>query len=666
MISPAGQRSPDPMEPSFPPAGQFQYDAFQQKAIEVIRQERSLIVSAPTGAGKTLIAEYAIEQSLAKGEKAIYTAPIKALSNQKYRDFFERYGDRIGILTGDVSINAQAPIRIMTTEIYRNTLFEDPERLKETKWVIFDEVHYLDDWERGTVWEESIMFSPLEINLLCLSATVPNLEEFAEWIRTVHGRTIEIIAETHRPVPLRHMFQCQGRIFTHSQDLRKDGYLGRENWSSSSRERKRRLSWRSHPNRLEPLIRHLEEDKQLPAIYFTFGRRRTETLAWELNHMDFLTEEERVKIVSLTNTLYDRYNLREERSALDMLGLIERGIAFHHAGMLPTLKEVIERLFTSRLIKLIFTTETFALGINMPARTVIFDELRKFYGTHFANLRTRDFYQMAGRAGRRGMDKEGFVYVRVNPHDVPYPEVMRILYGKHEPVLSQFNATYATILNLFRQFGTKLIEIYPRSFHHFQSSKHDRRRGQDLLIKKLELLQTLRYTEGESLTPKGEFASWLYGYELMLSELHEASVLDNLSEIDLCSLLAALVYEPRKGTVLAKIRSPINKIREACEETVDSIHSIEQKFRIFPRTKSPHFHLSDAVQTWCRGRSFHDVMELSTADEGEIVRYFRMVIQLLRQLQLAPRSSDSLRAIARNAVPLINRDVVDAEKQLRA
>jgi len=648
------------------PDNVFRYDDFQQKAIDIINREKSLIVSAPTGAGKTLIAEYAIEKALAKHEKTIYTAPIKALSNQKFRDFYQRYGDTIGILTGDVSINPQASILIMTTEIYRNTLFEDPERLKNTSWVIFDEVHYLDDWERGTVWEEAIMFSPPEIKLLCLSATVPNLEEFADWIRTVHKREIEVVTETHRPVPLRNFYQCQGGIFPDEHALKKEGYLGRENWTASGRERRQRLSWRTRPNRLEPLIRSLSREQKLPAIYFTFGRRRTETLAWELSDFNFLDTREKAEVMTMARDLYDRYNLNHERSATEMFSLIERGIAFHHAGMLPTLKEVIERLFTSRLIKLIFTTETFALGINMPARSVIFDELRKFYGTHFANLRTRDFYQMAGRAGRRGMDQEGFVYVRVNPHDIPYSEVMRIIYGKQEPVFSQFNATYATVLNLFRRFGTNLPSIYPQSFHHYQSTQKGRRRGLDLLKQKLELLNEMKYLEAETLTPKGEFASWLYGYELMLSELHSTGFLDHLNETDLSMLLAALVYEPRKGATTTRIKAPIHRLRETCENTLHTIHYREEKYRIYPRTKLTHFHLSDALQAWCRGAKFHQLTELLAVDEGEIVRYFRMVIQLLRQLQFAPHSSAILREKASRAAAMINRDVIDAEKQLRA
>ncbi len=368
----------------------FEYDDFQKKAIAVVDEHRSLMVSAPTGAGKTVIAEYAIEQALERGEEAIYTAPVKALSNQKFRDFKGKYQDKIGILTGDVSINPDAPILIMTTEIYRNTLFEKSNRLDKVKWVIFDEVHYLDDWERGTVWEEAIMFSPSHLELLCLSATVPNISEIADWIRNILNRPIEVITETHRPVPLVHLFQCQGQIVNSFEKLRKEGYRNRENWSFKPMGRHRNFhhSERALPNRIDKLIGHLKSENRLPAIFFSFGRRRTERLAWEIPDFDFLNESERKDVLNLFGNLCEQYDLKGEKSAQDMLPLVERGIAYHHAGMLPTLKEVIERLFTSRLIKLIFTTETFALGINMPARSVVFDELRKFYGTHFANLKT--------------------------------------------------------------------------------------------------------------------------------------------------------------------------------------------------------------------------------------------------------------------------------------
>ncbi len=647
---------------------EFRLDSFQQQAVEWIDKDHSLLISAPTGSGKTLIAEKAIEKALSRGASVIYTAPIKALSNQKFRDFQARFGpDKVGILTGDVSINAGAPLLIMTTEIYRNSLFENSERIKRTHWVIFDEVHYMDDYERGTVWEEAILFTPPEIRILALSATIPNVRELATWMQTAHDRPVAVIEETKRPVPLHFFYQCQGHFFTNLKSLRKDGYYSRDNWELSPRERRRGFrQMRAKPNRLSELLDHLIREDRLPAIYFAFSRKRTAHLAWEIAHYDLLSKNERSRVTELFDELCKKYDLAEERSAQDIRPLVEQGIAYHHAGMLPTLKEVIERLFTSRLIKLIFTTETFALGINMPARTVIFDELEKFYGTGFRALTTRDFYQMAGRAGRRGMDKEGFVYCRILPHDIPFPQVERIIFGKPEPVRSQFNAAYATILNLYRDLGDELLEIYPKSFHYFQSSRRMRDDGFDLIRNKLNLLKDLRYIEDGKLTGKGEFASSIFGYELLLTEMYQDKVFEGFDEARLNVFLMGLIFEPRKGIdEPPKLSHQNEKLLKLIQHYHRLIHKKEQTFRIRPYTKPPHFHLAKAVEAWTRGEPFDKVARDTTEDEGTLVRYFRMVTQLLREIMHAPHASEDLRKKAAKARGLIDRDVVDAEKQLR-
>ena len=644
----------------------IQLDPFQEEAIQWIDRDHSVLISAPTGAGKTLIAERAIEKALSHNEGVIYTAPVKALSNQKYRDFRASYGDRVGILTGDVSINVDAPILIMTTEIYRNSLFENLNRIQKVGWVIFDEIHYLDDPERGTVWEEAILFTPPEIRILALSATVPNVKQLAEWIRSIHERLIAVVEETRRPVPLDFLFQCQGRIFENMKHLRQEGYFNRDDWRLNFRERRRGVRpMRAKQNRLDNLLHHLIEKQRLPAIYFIFGRRRAEILAHEAAQFNFLDKNEHRQIRELYDSLLNRYDLQDERSANELHPLIERGIAYHHAGMLPTLKEVVEQLFTSRLIKVIFTTETFALGINMPARSVIFDELEKFYGTRFKNLTTRDFYQMAGRAGRRGMDEKGYVYVRIYPNDIPFPEIERVLYGKPEPIRSQLNATYATLLNLYRDFGRKLLDIYPRTFHHFQSSEKMRQEGYQSIKRKLTLLEEMGYLADEGLTSKGEFAASLFGFELLLSEMHGDGVLDGLDEVKLNVLLSGLVFEPRKGDHLPHL-SPKNEglLREA-ERYFRNIHRRESKFRIFPCIKPPHFNMTSVVEAWTKGETFEKLSRITHADEGELVRHFRMIIQLLKDLSNAPHTSDRLRATANHARHLINRDVVDAERQLR-
>lgn len=646
----------------------FEPDAFQKQAMGWIDKGHSILVSAPTGAGKTFIAEYAIHKAMERNEHVVYTAPIKALSNQKYRDFRAVYGnDKVGILTGDVSLNADAPILIMTTEIYRNSLFENSERIQKIGWVIFDEVHYLDDVERGTVWEEAILFTPPQIRILALSATVPNVHQLAEWIRSVHQRPINVVLETKRPVPLEFSFQCQGRIFEDFKTLRRDGFLSRDSWKMSHRDRHRGMkTMHAKPNRLEPLITHLVENKRLPAIYFAFGRRRTETLAFEAADFQFLTPAERIPALELYDSLLEKYDLKNENSAVEMRHLVEHGIAYHHAGMLPTLKEVIEQLFTHRMTKLIFTTETFALGINMPARSVIFDELSKFYGMGFKFLTTRDFYQMAGRAGRRGMDERGFVYSRINPSHIAFGEIERIIHGQPESIESQLNAAYATLLNLYKELGPKLFEIYPRSFHHFQSSATGREKGLGVMERKIDLLREMGYLDGDhGLTSKGDFGASVFGYELMLAEMHADGILEKLNEPELAVMLAGLIFEPRKGDSPPKLGGRHHKMKEQAEHFHRHIARLETKHGIWPHTKPPHFNLALAVEAWSCGREFDELFKLTMADEGELIRYLRMVIQLLRELASAPHTSDEFRARLFRARDRINRGVVDAEKQLR-
>ncbi len=637
------------------------YDFFQQKAIDYIKKGHSVIVSAPTGAGKTVIAEYVINDCLEKGTKAVYTAPIKALSNQKFREFQEAFPDKIGILTGDVSINSHAPILIMTTEIFRNKLLEEAEELSEYSWIIFDEIHYLDDYERGTVWEESLIFLPGHMKMLALSATIPNIDEFADWIHSIHNRPLKIVKEEKRPVPLHFYYQCQGEIVDSINKVKR--LEGRRKFYYY---KGRRFPKKEHlkPNKPTALISHLFKNDRLPCIYFSFGRRRCEYLAEEMGGFDFLNAEEKIKIRALFHELCQKFDLVNEKGAAMIEPLVERGIAYHHAGMLPTLKEVIERLFTSRLIKVIFTTETFALGINMPARTVVFDELRKYYGRFHANLRTRDFYQMAGRAGRRGIDVEGFVYARVNPHFITFQELKRIIYGEPEKVRSRFNASYATVLNLFGRYGEKLYDIYPKSFHYFREKKKSREKALDLLHAKVKILREFGYIKAERLTEKGSFASKIYGYELSLSELYEERVLEQLSERELGVLSLALVYEPRRGAARPKLGKRLRSLKNITDKIVESIQRREKRLGIRPLSKPYFYGLSSCVEAWMNGVGFDEILRYSDADEGEIIRYFRMAIQILREILDTPCSA-ILKEKVKKAIRLINRDIIDAEKQLR-
>ena len=650
----------------------FPYDPFQRRAIEAIDREASLLVAAPTGAGKTVLADYAIERSLAAGERVVYTAPIKALSNQKFRDFSTRHGEQVGILTGDVTLNPSAPLLIMTTEIYRNTVLENPDRLAAYRWVIFDEIHYLDDPERGTVWEEAILFTPPHMAILALSATIPNVEELARWIRSLHDRPIEVIQESSRPVPLQVLFQCHNCIVPTLQDLKREGFQGAAAWAVTRSRHHRRHHERwgggGAPNRLETLLRELTHEARLPCIIFTFGRRRAEETAWEVSRLLELPPAECAALRMLFESLAARFGVSHDRSLQALRPLIDRGVGYHHAGMLPMTKEVVERCFTSRLMKLIVTTETFALGINMPARSVVLDDVKKRSDDGFALLRRRDFLQMAGRAGRRGMDEAGFVYLRVNPRHVSYAELQQLLHGPPEPVRSRFNMAYATLLNLYRRHGDGVADIFPHTLYYLQTSGASRSRGLELIRQKLSLLKAMGYLVQAAeprLTPKGEFGSWIYGYELLLGELYGHGRLSPLDPLSLAVLIAAIVYEPRPRTPPPKPHRIAKRLSELCREPLAHIHREETRCRISPKTRPPAFHLAQAVEAWMARAPFERLARLCDADDGELVRYFRMTVQVLHQLAESPATDARLHVTAREAQQRINRDVVDAEAQLR-
>ncbi|MDP8218242.1 MAG: DEAD/DEAH box helicase [Candidatus Theseobacter exili] len=643
----------------------IEYDLFQKDAFKHIQKGHSVIVSAPTGAGKTAIAEHVIETSITSGTKVVYTSPIKALSNQKYRDFQSIYPGCIGLLTGDVTINPSAPVLIMTTEIFRNKVLGDERLMRDYSWVIFDEIHYIDDYERGTVWEESLLFLPSHMKILALSATIPNLKEFADWLQSIHKNSLKIVKEDKRPVPLHLLFQCEERVCKNLEDVKKTGYT-KKGLRISDNERVS-IRYKTHQNRPTVLIRNLYNENKLPCIYFLFARRRCELLAKEMSNYDFLNINEKQEIRRLHLSLCCRYSIKGEQRVLDLQPLIEKGIAYHHAGMMPILKEVIERLFTSKLIKVIFTTETFALGINMPAKTVCFDELRKFYGFAFSTLKTRDFYQMAGRAGRRGIDTEGYVYSRINPHYISIREIKRIIYGEPEKIYSRFNTSYSTLLLLYDKHEENLYNLYPSSFHYFQKKGNTRSNALEQMKARVRILKYLGYIRKNKLTRKGFFASRICGYELPLAQLYEDGMLENLSVLEIGIICLSIVYEPRKGIsgFIEKPDKRIKNIINTTKHTMKTLTKMEKKARIHPYSKGFDFQLNDCIKAWMNGGSFEDILSQTNADEGEIVRFFRMAVQIMREI-LDADISEKLQRKIKKAITLVNRDIVDAENQLRS
>ncbi|HUQ64340.1 MAG TPA: DEAD/DEAH box helicase [Acidimicrobiales bacterium] len=452
----------------------FPLDKFQLQALEAIDAGRSVLVAAPTGAGKTVVAEYAVAKALAEGGKAFYTTPLKALSNQKYGDFSRRHGPgRVGLLTGDNAIAGDAPVVVMTTEVLRNMIYSGAPALDDLRYVVLDEVHYLQDAYRGPVWEEVIIHSPPEIDLVCLSATVSNAEEFADWIQTVRGATTVIIEE-HRPVELRHLYMVGDRdsdalhllpTFVDGQPnpeaARLDSRAAHESaWRGRGAPRTRHS--RLHTPRRAEVVERLGEEGMLPAIYFIFSRMACDDAVRQCLDagLRLTSPAERVAIRAMAEAKTDILSDAD----LDALGYgrwlagLEGGFAAHHAGMVPLFKEAVEACFSAGLVKVVFATETLALGINMPARTVVIEKLSKFTGERHEFLTPGEYTQLTGRAGRRGIDELGNAVVLWSPF-VPFDQVAGLASTRTYALSSSFHPTYNMAANLVRRYA-------PDAAHH--------------------------------------------------------------------------------------------------------------------------------------------------------------------------------------------------------
>ncbi|TAM68974.1 MAG: DEAD/DEAH box helicase [Microbacteriaceae bacterium] len=471
----------------------FELDPFQREACAVLESGRSVLVAAPTGAGKTVVAEFAVFLALQQAAaKVFYTAPMKALSNQKYQEFVTEYGpDQIGLLTGDTNINPHARIVVMTTEVLRNMLYADSNLLAELSYVVMDEVHYLADRFRGAVWEEVIIHLPQAVRLVSLSATVSNAEEFGDWLQAVRGDT-EVIVSEERPVPLEQhvlmrsklidLFDSSGLAATNRVNpelVQMARYGGRTLGSRQLKDVGRRHSrgGRRESFRLDraDVVTMLRERNLTPAIFFVFSRIGCDQAVKQVLRAGIrLTEaDERDEIQAIVD---DRCRtLRDEDLAVlgywEWLEGLKRGVAAHHAGMLPAFKEVVEELFQKKLVKAVFATETLALGINMPARTVVLEKLEKFNGESRVPITPGEYTQLTGRAGRRGIDVEGHSVIQWQ--DGLDPQAVASLASRRSyPLNSSFRPTYNMAANLIDQFGRERArEILESSFAQFQADR---------------------------------------------------------------------------------------------------------------------------------------------------------------------------------------------------
>jgi ATP-dependent RNA helicase DOB1 len=470
----------------------FKLDPFQEVSIASIERNESVLVSAHTSAGKTVVAEYAIAQCLKNNQRVIYTSPIKALSNQKYREFNAEFGD-VGLMTGDVTINPTATCLVMTTEILRSMLYRGSEIMREVAWVVFDEVHYLREKTRGVVWEETIILLPDKVRYVFLSATIPNAMQFAEWITKTHNQPCHVVYTDFRPTPLQHYFFPANADGIHLV-VDEKGVFREDNFNKAmaaiadkagddgsdplakrkgkGKDKKTNKGGRKDgPSDIYKIVKMIMMKNYNPVIVFSFSKRECETYALQMSQLAFNDESEKAMVgkvfASAIEILSDED--KELPQIQHILPLLRRGIGIHHSGLLPILKETIEILFQEGLIKVLFATETFSIGLNMPAKTVVFTSVRKFDGIAMRWVTPSEFIQMSGRAGRRGLDDRGIVIMMID--EAMEPAVAKdIVRGEQDKLNSAFHLGYNMILNLTRVEGISPDFMLERCFFQFQNA----------------------------------------------------------------------------------------------------------------------------------------------------------------------------------------------------
>ena len=756
----------------------FELDDFQKDACNFIDDGKSVVVCAPTGAGKTVIAQHAIHRALEQGKRIFYTTPLKALSNQKYFDFGEKYGqDKVGLLTGDTSINRNAQIVVMTTEVFRNMLYGTnfgavADNMKDVCYVVLDEVHYMNDEQRGTVWEESIIYCPTNVQIIALSATVANADELTDWINTVHSKT-ELVDTDFRPVPLKFYY------FDSSQPTKLLPLLTPSGQLNKKIRPEKRLFGKKLQNKrsfVKDIVRNLKENDMLPAIYFTFSRKKCEEQMEKCASLELVTKGEQAQIKQFVDEYIAENPHLYNNKHLDYL---YQGVASHHAGLLPAWKNLVEKLFQKGLIKVVFATETLAAGINMPARSTVISSTSKRTDSGHRMLTASEFLQMSGRAGRRGMDEVGYVVIVGTQFQSP-EEVAELVLSDANPLESRFSPSYSMVLNLLQRFSLdEAKELILKSFGYFSAGsrlqpllkakeqlendissrkficpsklsdaelyeydnirhiyvqnrqtykkicKQERAKNRPLSseavkfgketkallnkmheypcdncklykkhsknvevlsrfsvrLKKLEkeidrqrdifwnkflahrnVLIEMGYLIDDYPTERGVTTAQIRSEnELFIAEIIFSNILENLTPSQLAAVVCAVTTEDLRIDIpYLPISEPVRKTLNLIRNIRRKVEKVQNKYLVdAPMYINPYF--SSLIELWVDGAEWETITEQIDMGEGDIVRSFKRVVDVLRQFTTIANVPEALVFTAREAIEKILREPVDVD-----